>query len=245
MDKAADFLRKKGLVTAAKKAGRTAASGVVHSYIHSGGKIGVLVEINCETDFVAKTDEFQAFVNDMGMQIAAMNPRWLTPDEVPADGRWRRSGRSGRPRARERQAGEVIPKIVEGQIKKWYTEVCLLDQPFVKENKKDIRTPGHRARGHAWARTARSGASCAGRSVRGSRSRRRTTPRRSRSSPQASGWSAGDVTSPTIRFERVLLKLSGEALEGGRATAGSTPRCCRASRRRSRSSASSACRWRW
>ena len=85
MDKAADFLRKKGLVTAAKKAGRVAASGVVHSYIHSGGKIGVLVEVNCETDFVAKTDEFQEFVHDMGMQIAAMNPRWLTPDEVPAE----------------------------------------------------------------------------------------------------------------------------------------------------------------
>jgi elongation factor Ts len=140
MDKAADFLRKKGLVTAAKKAGRTAASGVVHSYIHSGGKIGVLVEVNCETDFVAKTDEFQEFVNDLGMQIAAMNPSWLTSDEVPADAvekeREIRTGaaiESGKPE-------NVVPKIVEGQIKKWFKEVCLLDQAFVKENKTDIKT---------------------------------------------------------------------------------------------------------
>jgi elongation factor Ts len=140
MDKAADFLRKKGLVTAAKKAGRTAASGVVHSYIHSGGKIGVLVEVNCETDFVAKTDEFQEFVNDLGMQIAAMNPSWLTSDEVPAEAvekeREIRTGaaiESGKPE-------NVVPKIVEGQIKKWFKEVCLLDQAFVKENKTDIKT---------------------------------------------------------------------------------------------------------
>jgi elongation factor Ts len=140
MDKAADFLRKKGLVTAAKKAGRTAASGVVHSYIHSGGKIGVLVEVNCETDFVAKTDEFQEFVNDMGMQIAAMNPCYLTSDEVPAEDvekereiRTAAALESGKPE-------KVVPKIVEGQIKKWFKEVCLMDQAFVKENKTDIKT---------------------------------------------------------------------------------------------------------
>jgi elongation factor Ts len=140
MDKAAEFLRKKGLVTAAKKAGRTAASGVVHSYIHSGGKIGVLVEVNCETDFVAKTDEFQAFVHDLGMQIAAMNPRWMTPEEVPAEAvekereiRTAQAIEGGKPE-------KVVPKIVDGQIKKWYKDVCLMDQPFVKENKKDIKT---------------------------------------------------------------------------------------------------------
>jgi len=140
MDKAADFLRKKGLVTAAKKAGRTAASGLVHSYIHSGGKIGVLVEINCESDFVAKTDEFQAFVHDVGMQIAAMNPSWLSSAEVPAEAiekereiRTAAAKESGKP-------DNVIPKIVDGQIKKWYSEVCLLEQAYVKENKKDIQT---------------------------------------------------------------------------------------------------------
>ncbi len=140
MDKAADFLRKKGLITAAKKSSRTAANGVVHSYIHLGGKIGVLVEINCETDFVAKTPEFQTFVKDIGMQIAAMNPRWLSSEEIPAadldkekEIRMAIAKESGKPE-------NVIPKIIEGQIKKWYSEVCLLNQPFVKENKTNIES---------------------------------------------------------------------------------------------------------
>ncbi len=140
MEKAMEFLRKKGLAQAAKKAGRTAASGVVHSYIHAGGKIGVLLEVNCESDFVAKTGEFQEFVKDCAMQIAAMNPRWLVPEEVPADVlakereiRAEQNKSSGKP-------ANVIEKIIEGQIKKWYTEVCLLDQIFVKDSKKDIKT---------------------------------------------------------------------------------------------------------
>lgn len=138
MDKAAEFLRKKGLVTAAKKSGRTASAGLVHSYIHAGGKIGVLVEVNCETDFVAKTDQFQTFVRDIGMQIAAMAPLYLTSDEVPAEAiEKEREIRTAQ--ARESgKAENVIPKIVDGQIKKWYTEVCLLEQAFVKENKKAI-----------------------------------------------------------------------------------------------------------
>ena len=140
MEKAAEFLRKKGLVTAQKKAGRVASAGVVHSYIHAGGKIGVLAEINCETDFVAKTDAFQEFVRDISMQIAAMNPRWLTPEEIPEAAlnkereiRTEQAKQTGKPE-------NVLPKIVDGQIKKWYTEVCLLEQPFVKENKKNIKT---------------------------------------------------------------------------------------------------------
>jgi elongation factor Ts len=140
MEKASEFLRKKGLVTAAKKAGRTASSGVVHAYIHAGGKIGVLVEVNCESDFVAKTDEFQSFVHEVSMQIAAMSPRWVSQEEVPAAAvekereiRMAQAATSGKPE-------NVRAKIVEGQIKKWYTEVCLLDQPYVKENKKDIKT---------------------------------------------------------------------------------------------------------
>ena len=139
MEKATEYLRKKGLATAAKKAGRTAAAGVVHSYIHAGGKIGVLVEVNCETDFVAKTNEFQEFTRDVAMQIAAMNPRWLVAEDVPAEVlakereiRVEQNKQSGKPQ-------NVIDKIVEGQIKKWHTEVCLLDQPFIKENKKDVR----------------------------------------------------------------------------------------------------------
>jgi len=140
MEKATEYLRKKGLATAAKKAGRTAAAGLVHSYIHAGGKIGVLVEVNCESDFVAKTNEFQEFVKEMGLQIAAMNPRWLVSEDIPPEVlakereiRNEQNKTSGKP-------ANVIEKIVEGQIKKWYTEVCLLDQPYVKEPKKDIRT---------------------------------------------------------------------------------------------------------
>jgi elongation factor Ts len=140
LEKAAEYLRKKGLVTAAKKADRVASAGLVHSYIHMGGKIGVLVEVNCETDFVAKTDEFGEFVHDMGLQIAAMSPRWLVPEDVPAaevekekEIRSAQAKEGGKP-------DKVIPKIVEGQIKKWYTEVCLLEQPYVKDSKKNIKT---------------------------------------------------------------------------------------------------------
>jgi elongation factor Ts len=139
MQKATEFLRKKGLAQAAKKTGRAAAAGLVHSYIHAGGKIGVLVEVNCETDFVAKTDQFASFVSDVGMQIAAMNPLWLSSDEIPEDAvekereiRTAQALESGKPEA-------VVGKIVEGQLKKWRTEVCLLDQAFVKENKKSIQ----------------------------------------------------------------------------------------------------------
>ncbi len=140
MEKSAEFLRKKGLITAAKKSGRVAASGLVHSYIHMGGKIGVLLEVNCETDFVAKSDLFVEFVHDMGMQIAAMNPQWVNIEDVPEEVvekereiRMAAAQDSGKPE-------KVIPKIVEGQIRKWYTEVCLLEQAYVKENKKNIKS---------------------------------------------------------------------------------------------------------
>jgi len=140
MEMAAEYLRKKGLVTAQKKTGRIAAAGLIHSYIHMGGKIGVLVEVNCETDFVAKTEQFVAFVHDIGLEIAAMNPRWLVAEGVPPEAldkereiRSAQATETGKPE-------NVIPKIVEGQLKKWYTEVCLMEQPFVKEPKKDIKT---------------------------------------------------------------------------------------------------------
>lgn len=140
MEKATEFLRKKGLVQALKKAGRTAASGVVHSYIHMGGKIGVLVEVNCESDFVAKTEQFQAFVKDVGMQIASMSPRWLVREDVPQEAidkekeiRRAQAKESGKPE-------NVIEKIIEGGINKWYSEVCLMEQAYIKENKKDIKT---------------------------------------------------------------------------------------------------------
>jgi elongation factor Ts len=141
LDKAIEYLRKKGLAAAAKKAGRVASEGLVSSYIHGGGRIGVLLEVNCETDFVAKNDEFQQFCKDVAMQIAAMNPRYVSGDEIPADVvakereiRAEQAKQSGKPAA-------VIEKIVEGQIGKWMKEICLLDQIFVKdpEGKKDIK----------------------------------------------------------------------------------------------------------
>jgi elongation factor Ts len=140
LDKASEFLRKKGLVTAQKKAGRVASAGLVHSYIHMGGKIGVLLEVNCETDFVAKTEQFKEFVHDMGLQIAAMSPRWIDVEEVPAAAIDKEREIRSAAAAETGKPEKVIPKIVEGQIKKWYTEVCLLEQPFVKDSKKNIRT---------------------------------------------------------------------------------------------------------
>ena len=140
MDKSSEFLRKKGLVTAAKKSGRVAASGLVHSYIHMGGKIGVLLEVNCETDFVAKTPEFTEFVHDVGMQIAAMAPQWVSIEEVPEEATAKEREIRTAAAAETGKPEKVIPKIVEGQIRKWYTEVCLLEQEFVKEKKKSVGT---------------------------------------------------------------------------------------------------------
>ncbi|MBK6847685.1 MAG: translation elongation factor Ts [Proteobacteria bacterium] len=139
MEKATEFLRKKGLATAAKKAGRSATNGLVHAYIHAGSKIGVLVEVNCETDFVAKTDQFQGFVRDVALQIAAMAPRYLVPADIPAavldkerEIRLALAREGGKPEA-------VLAKIVEGQIEKWYGEVCLLEQIYVKDSKRKIK----------------------------------------------------------------------------------------------------------
>jgi len=132
MDKAIDYLRTKGLAKAAKKAGREATEGAVVSYIHAGGRIGVLVEINCETDFVARNDDFQAFSRDVAMQIAAMGAQFVRSDEVGADviAKEReillaKAKESGKPEP-------VIAKMVDGQVAKWLKEICLLDQPFVK-----------------------------------------------------------------------------------------------------------------
>jgi len=134
MGKAVEYLQKKSLAAASKKAGRIAAEGAVGSYVHMGGRIGVLCEINCETDFVAKTEEFQKFMQDVCMHIAAMNPSYLTSDEIPADeiANQRRlfsemMKESGKPE-------NIIEKIVDGKIKKWFGEICLMDQTFVKDN---------------------------------------------------------------------------------------------------------------
>jgi elongation factor Ts len=138
IEKAIDFLRKKGLAKAAKKAGREATEGAVVSYIHAGGRIGVLVEVNCETDFVARNDDFVAFTRDIAMQIAAMNPLFVRKEEVDEAVVVReravllaKAMESGKPEA-------LVAKMVEGQISKWMKEICLLDQAWVKNPDKTI-----------------------------------------------------------------------------------------------------------
>jgi elongation factor Ts len=133
MEKAVDILRKKGLSRAAKRAGRAAKEGMVGSYIHMGGKIGVLVEVNCESDFVARTDDFVAFVKDIAMQVAASSPQYLNKEDVP-EAVLEKEREIFRAQVQESKKPEnVVEKIVEGKLKKFYTEVCLLDQPFVKD----------------------------------------------------------------------------------------------------------------
>ena len=136
MEAAAEILRKKGVATRDKKAGRAASQGTIASYIHMGGKIGVLVEVNCESDFVAKNELFQAFARDIAMHIAAAAPRFLTREEVPAEEIEKeaeivKAQCEGKPAA-------AIEKIVQGKLEKFYSEVCLIDQPFVKDDKKKI-----------------------------------------------------------------------------------------------------------
>jgi elongation factor Ts len=137
-EKAIDYLRKKGLAKAAKKAGREATEGLVASYIHGGGRIGVIVEINCETDFVARNEDFVAFTKDVAMQIAAMNPQFVRKEEVDESvvARERevllaKGKESGKPE-------QVVAKMVDGQLAKWMKEICLLDQTFVKNQDKTI-----------------------------------------------------------------------------------------------------------
>lgn len=127
-------LRKKGMASAAKKAGRAARMGLVGTYIHPGSQLGVLVEINCETDFVARTESFQELVHDVAMQIAAADPKYLRREEIPAE-ILEKEREIARDRARaEGKPEKVLDKIVEGRLAKFYEEVCLLDQPFIKDN---------------------------------------------------------------------------------------------------------------
>lgn len=138
LEKAITFLREKGLAAAAKRAGRVAVQGTVGAYIHGAGKIGVLVEVNCETDFVARTDEFQRLVKDIAMQIAAANPRYVRRDEVPDAEKEKeraiyrvQTEQSGKPAA-------VIGRIVEGKLEKFFAESCLLEQPFIRDPSKTV-----------------------------------------------------------------------------------------------------------
>jgi len=137
-EKAIEILRKRGLAAAAKKAGRVAAEGAVGSYIHAGGKIGVLVEVNCETDFVARTDEFQQLVRDVAMHIAAAEPRFVSREEV-TDEVLATERRIYREQALEQGKPEaVVDRIVDGKVGKFYAEAVLLEQPFIKDPDKTI-----------------------------------------------------------------------------------------------------------
>ncbi|MEK6606997.1 MAG: translation elongation factor Ts [Myxococcota bacterium] len=136
-EKAIDYLRKKGLAAAAKKAGRTAKEGLVYSYIHMN-RVGVLIEVNCETDFVARTPDFQQVVKEIALQIAATSPQVLARDDVPAAEVAReREVREAQAKASGKPDG-VVAKIVEGQLEKWFREICLLEQPWIREDKKSI-----------------------------------------------------------------------------------------------------------
>lgn len=139
VDKAIDFLREKGLANAAKKAGRIAAEGIVDSYIHGNGRIGVLVEVNIETDFAAANDKFKAFVKDVAMQIAAAKPEYVSREEVPG-GTLEKEMEILRAQARnEGKPEKIIDKMVEGRIEKFYKEICLLEQPWIKDPDKTIK----------------------------------------------------------------------------------------------------------
>ena len=136
-EEATTILRKKGAASAAKKADRAAKEGLIESYIHVGGKVGVLIEVNCETDFVARNEEFRAFVKDLCLQIAAANPAYVSRDQVPE---------AEVAKEREIAAAQVVgkppaaaQKIIEGKIEKYYSTVCLVDQPFVKLPEKTVK----------------------------------------------------------------------------------------------------------
>jgi elongation factor Ts len=135
LDKAITLLREKGLAAAAKKAGRDAREGLVSSYIHTGGRVGVLIEVNCETDFVARTDEFQKLVRDIAVQVAGLAPTYVDAESIPAADLDAKKAELLADEATQKKPENIRPQIVEGQLKKWFSQVCLYDQPFRDEDR--------------------------------------------------------------------------------------------------------------
>jgi elongation factor Ts len=135
LDKAVTLLREKGLAAAAKKAGRDAREGLVSSYIHTGGRVGVLIEVNCETDFVARTDEFQKLVRDIAVQVAGLAPTYVDAESIPAADLEAKKVELLSDEATQKKPENIRPQIVEGQLKKWFSQVCLYDQPFRDEDR--------------------------------------------------------------------------------------------------------------
>ncbi len=138
INKAIELLREKGLATAQKRSAKVASQGAIGSYIHMNGKIGVLLEVNCETDFVAKTEDFQKFMHEVAMQIAAANPRYVRREEVPEDVIAKEKEIYARQLEDQKKPPQVIEKIVAGKVEKFFEEVCLLDQPYIRDDKKKI-----------------------------------------------------------------------------------------------------------
>ncbi len=139
MEKAIEYLREKGLAAAAKKATRTASEGIIDAYIHLGGKVGVLVEVNCETDFVAKNEEFKQLVHDVAMQIAAMNPLYIDRDDVPADVLEKERQIAKAQAVNEGKPEHLLDRIADGKIERYLKDSCLLLQPFIKDSDKTVR----------------------------------------------------------------------------------------------------------
>ncbi len=135
MDKAIALLRERGLAAAAKKSGRDAREGLVSSYIHTGGRVGVLIEVNCETDFVARTDEFQKLVRDLAVQVAGLAPLYVDQSGIPAEDLEARKAELLKDESVQKKPENIRAQIVEGQLKKWYSQVCLVDQPFRDEER--------------------------------------------------------------------------------------------------------------
>jgi elongation factor Ts len=136
--KAVALLRERGMAAAAKKSGREAREGLIGSYIHTGGRVGALVEVNCETDFVARTDEFQKLVRDLAVQVAGLAPRYVDGDHIPEAELAAKKAELATDGATAGKPAEIREKIVDGQLKKWFKEVCLLDQPF-RDEEFDVR----------------------------------------------------------------------------------------------------------
>lgn len=138
IEKAIDYLREKGIASAAKKSVRTAKEGVIYAYIHSNEKLGVLLELNCETDFVARTEDFKELAKDIAMQIAAMNPSYIKREDIPPEVIEKEKEIYRAQLKDSKKPENVMEKIINGKLEKYYTEVCLLEQPFIKDDKKNV-----------------------------------------------------------------------------------------------------------
>jgi elongation factor Ts len=135
LDKAVGLLRERGLAAAAKKSGRDAREGLVSSYIHTGGRVGVLIEVNCETDFVARTDEFQKLVRDLAVQVAGLAPLYVDQASIPPEALEAKKAELLKDESVQKKPENIRPQIIEGQLKKWFAQVCLVDQPFRDEER--------------------------------------------------------------------------------------------------------------